>query len=371
MNRSSLNRWRLILIPFSWLYGLAVWIRNTLYDQGVIKPAEFSIPIISVGNITVGGTGKTPHVEYLVDLLKEEYNVATLSRGYRRRTRDFRLAGMDSAPAEVGDEPMQIKKKYPDVTVAVDRRRAHGVSELMKLEPPVEVVVLDDAFQHRSIRPGFSILLIDYHRLPDSDHLLPAGMLREPAGNRNRAHLILVTRTPGELKPIDMRNYVKNLGLRMGQHLYFTTVRYDCLVPVFSDVPAREADWYRSRTTSVLLVSGIADPHGIRHFAENISSRVQEITYSDHHRYTAKDMDRISRRFLELKEAGGEVLVLTTEKDAVKIREFTPCDELRISMHAVRIRIHFLNEDKENFDNKIHTYVTSNKRGSILHKEKD
>ena len=369
MNRSSLNRWRLILIPFSWLYGLAVWIRNTMYDQGVIKSAEFSIPIISVGNITVGGTGKTPHVEYLLDLLKEEFSTAALSRGYRRRTRDFRMAGPESTPDEIGDEPMQIKRKYPDVTVAVDRSRTHGVSELMKLEPPLEVVVLDDAYQHRSIRPGFSILLIDYRRPPDRDLLLPAGTLREPAANRDRAHLILVTRSPVELKPIEMREYVKNLGLQIGQHLYFTTVHYDTLVPVYANVPDREADWYRSRATSVLLVSGIADPHGMRQYAESISPRVLEITFSDHHRYSAKDIERIGSLFRKLKVEGGEVLVLTTEKDAVKLREFTPGDELRNAMHAVRIRVHFLNNDKENFDKHIKSYVKSNKRSSILHKE--
>ena len=367
MNASSHDKWRLILIPFSWFYGLVIWIRNTLYDNGLFKATGFNIPVLSVGNITVGGTGKTPHVEYLVDLLTGEYRVATLSRGYRRNTRDFRVASESSTAREIGDEPLQIKRRFPQAVVAVDRKRVNGISEIMKLTPTAEVIILDDAYQHRSIRPGFSILLIDYHRPIDRDQLLPAGMLREPARNRNRANMILVTRSPERIKPIELREYVNRMDLCIGQHLFFTTIRYDNLVPVYEDCPARDAAWYKANAGGVLILSGIANPRAIRQYARSISTQISELTFPDHHRYKRKDLDRINMRFAELVQHWKEVLVLTTEKDAVKLRDLDPDPAVRKAMHAVRIRVHFLNDDKDNFDQQIKRYVTSNKRSSILH----
>jgi tetraacyldisaccharide 4'-kinase len=367
MNRNSRNRWILILVPFSWLYGLAVWIRNTLFDNGLIRVTGFNIPIISIGNITVGGTGKTPHVEYLAEQLKKEYRVATLSRGYKRKTRDFRVASADSSTPEIGDEPVQMKKRFPDVVVAVDRDRVNGVRELMKLDPPLEAIVLDDAFQHRSIRPGFSILLIDYNRPMVSDHLLPAGRLREPAVNRNRANMILVTKSPPGIKPIEMREYVNRLGLELGQHLFFTTMQHGELVPVFNDAPPRELQYFKEQAGGVLVVSGIADPGSLMEYAREISTKVELIRFPDHHRYSGKDVNRIRGKAEDMTASRQEILILTTEKDATKLRELDLPQPLRELMYAVRIRVHFLNNDKENFDKQIISYVTSNKRSSILH----
>lgn len=371
MKITSLNRWSVLLIPFSWLYGLVIWIKNFLYDNGFLYAADVNIPTISVGNITVGGTGKTPHVEYLLDLLKDHYQVATLSRGYKRKTRDFRIASHDSGVREIGDEPKQIKRKFPEIIVAVDRKRVHGIERLLEYDPPVEVILLDDAFQHRSLRPGFSILLIDYARPLDRDRLLPAGRLREPAVNRSRADIILVTRSPESLKPIEMRNYVNELGLSIGQHLYFTSIRYGELIPVFSGVPQRSADWFKERVGSVLIVAGIANPRPIREFALNISTRVTELTYRDHHYYSSRDLDRISRKYHELTSGGTEVLILTTEKDAARLIEHHPDQAVRDAFYAVGIHIHFLHEDKEEFDQHIRNYVNSNKRDSILYQGQD
>jgi tetraacyldisaccharide 4'-kinase len=373
MNKTSRFQWKLILVPFSWLYGMVVWIRNLLYDQGLFKSTGFSMPIISVGNITVGGTGKTPHTEYLTRLLKDEFRVATLSRGYRRESRDFRIATPTSRVQEIGDEPLQIKQKYPDVTVAVDRKRVHGITELMKLAPALEVILLDDAYQHRSLRPGYSILLIDYSRPILGDRLLPARMLREPATNRNRANIILVTKTPEDIKPMELREYVNSLDLEIGQHLYFTTMHYGELTPLFPGKTGelRDAAWYRVKEAGILLVSGIANPKGLRAFAETISTNVSELNFPDHHHYTLKDIERIEQLGMKLKEAFGEVLILTTEKDAVKLRELDFPEDLCSFIHAVPIVVHFLNGDRENFDKQIHNYVTSNKRGSILHQGKN
>ncbi|MGW8314889.1 MAG: tetraacyldisaccharide 4'-kinase [Bacteroidales bacterium] len=365
------HKWRILLIPFSWIYGSVIWIRNMLYESGVLESTEFNIPVISVGNIAVGGTGKTPHVEYLAGLLKEEYRVATLSRGYRRRTRDFRLATLNSTAAEIGDEPLQIKHRFPDITVAVDRSRRNGIRQLMKLTPQVEVILLDDAYQHRAVRPGLSILLMDYSRPMDHDLLLPAGRLREPAGNRNRANLLLVTRSPERVRPIERREVVKRLGLSINQHLYFTSVRYGALFPVFEGVPGRELSWFRENVGAVLIVTGIAQPRPVRQFARGISTQIREISFPDHHRYSAHDLDRIMNIYREMKQEGREVLVLTTEKDAARLKEFTPPEPFRDACHAVRIHIHFLNDDEQAFNKQIINYVVSNKRSSILYQRED
>lgn len=369
MNKSTRFQWKLILVPFSWLYGLVVWIRNSFYDHGMFKSTGFNMPVISVGNITVGGTGKTPHTEYLVRLLKEEFRLAVLSRGYLRKSQDFRIATNDSRVQDIGDESLQIKQKFSDVTVAVDRKRVNGITELMKLDPPLEVILLDDAYQHRALRPGYSILLIDYSRPILNDRLLPAGMLRESAKNRYRANVILVTKTPEDIKPIEMREYVNHLNLNIGQHLFFTTMQYGALIPLFPGKPEefRDAGWYRAKEAGILLVSGIANPMGLRAYAETISSNISALNFPDHHRYHLKDLEKIIQHSMELAETATEVLILTTEKDAVKLRELDFPAKLRSLMHAVPIEVSFLNDDGENFDKQIHNYVTSNKRSSILH----
>jgi len=237
------NTYNILLYPFSLVYGMIVWIRNTLFDYQVIRSTEFPIPIISVGNITVGGTGKTPHIEYLVKILKEEFEVATLSRGYKRKTRNFILAGPDPDVRDIGDEPVQIKHKYPDVHVAVDRKRVNGIRELMKRIPQLDVILLDDAYQHRSVKPGLSILLIDFNRPTWEDHLLPAGRLREQTYEKRRANIILITKCPDRLKPIERRIIVKDLRLFPFQQiikrdpkltLVFFEIRFDqCPIFIF------------------------------------------------------------------------------------------------------------------------------------------
>ncbi|MCD4710907.1 MAG: tetraacyldisaccharide 4'-kinase [Bacteroidales bacterium] len=371
MNRTGRNNWKVVLIPFSWLYGAVIWIRNSLYDNGILKSSGFNIPLISVGNITVGGTGKTPHVEYLAGLLDSEFRVATLSRGYKRKTRDFRIASADSTVREIGDEPLQIKKRFPGTTVAVDRKRANGIKMLMKQTPPVEVILMDDAYQHRSVKPGFSILLIDYTRPIDCDRLLPAGMMREPASNRNRANIILVTRSPERIKPIELREYVNRIGLSIGQHLFFTTMRYGDLSPVYPESTRRDAAWFKNHVGGVLIVAGIANPRPLRQYARSINTNIVELSFPDHHCYSGRDIEKISDTYHELKKNHQEILVLTTEKDAMRLRDHNPEPEVRNALHAVRIYVHFLNDDKDEFDRQILNYVNSNKRSSILYQGED
>jgi tetraacyldisaccharide 4'-kinase len=350
---------------------MVIWIRNKFYDHGVFSSSGFNIPLISVGNITVGGTGKTPHVEYLAGLLSTEHHVATLSRGYKRKTRDFRIASPDSKVEEIGDEPLQIQRRFPDITVAVDRNRSRGIKLLMQQLPPVEVILLDDAYQHRSVKPGYSILLIDYNKPVDRDRLLPAGLLREPAGNLDRANIILISKTPESLKPIELREFANRMGLSIGQHLYFTTMLYGDLLPVFPETASRNADWFKKQVGGILVVTGIANPHALRQYARGINPNITELSFPDHHYYSRRDLEKIFRTYGELKKEYHEILVLTTEKDAMRLCDQDLDTELREALHAVRIHVHFLNNDKDEFDRHILNYVSSNKRSSILHQGKD
>lgn len=365
------NNYALLLYPFSLLYGLIVWIRNTLFDYEIIRSREFPIPIISVGNITAGGTGKTPHIEYLVELLREEFKVATLSRGYRRRTRGFRLAGPEMDASEIGDEPVQIKQKYPEIQVAVDRKRVNGVRELMNRIPDLDVILLDDAYQHRYIKAGLSILLIDFNRPLSGDRLLPAGRLREQPYEKRRAQIILITKCPDRLKPIERRLIVKDLKLYPFQHLFFTKLSYGKPRKVFPDTgEPLNPEEIKQVKPHILMVTGIAGPRLYKKHLRSYSTRIRELTYPDHHAYSRRDIERIIRAFNEME--GEEKFLFTTEKDAVRLRKFTNIESpIRERMYYAPVGISILNEDRENLNNHIRNYVRDNKRNSILHKRKD
>lgn len=257
-NFIKIHKW---LYPVSWLYGAGVWIRNRLFDWGIYKEKSFDIPVISVGNITVGGTGKTPHTEYLIKLLKPNYKVAVLSRGYKRKSKGFVLAQPNTPVNIIGDEPFQMKQKFPDIYMAVDRDRCHGIEELCNgyTAPGTEVVILDDAFQHRYVKPGMNILLVDYHRPICEDALLPAGRMREPEKGKNRAHIVIITKCPKDITPMDVRVLRKQMGLYPYQQLYFTTLNYGKLYPI-----TRQGKEYPianiHKDAHILLVTGIASP---------------------------------------------------------------------------------------------------------------
>lgn len=369
MRRTKVKFVSIILYPFSILYGAAVGMRNLFFEWGLLPVAEFHLPVISVGNITVGGTGKTPHIEYLVELLKDEFHLATLSRGYKRKTRHFMIADKSSPASQVGDEPRQLKQKYPDLTVAVDRKRAHGIRTLLQLKEPVEVVLLDDAFQHRYVKPGKSILLIDYQRPITEDFLLPAGRLREPAATKHRADIILITKSPRKIKPIEMRNMVKKLGLDLHQNLYFTSIEYGRIRPVFDISEVKDEDFFKKKKVPVLLLTGIASPRPLRTFTRRITTRIHEIRFPDHHRYGARDIDRINARLAEINDP--DTLILTTEKDAMRLQEADLPETLKNKIYYVPIRVVFLNDDQDEFNKIIRNYVRSNQRNNILHKEAD
>jgi tetraacyldisaccharide 4'-kinase len=353
----------ILLYPVSLLYGLITGFRNFLYDSGILSSTSFSVPIICVGNITVGGTGKTPHTEYLLSLFEKDFKVAVLSRGYKRKTSDFRIATRSSEASEIGDEPLQIIRKFPDVLVAVDRSRVGGVRKIMELAPATDLIILDDGFQHRSINPGFSIILSDYERPVMRDYLLPFGNLREDKSNMRRADIILITKCPKNLNPIQRRLIVKEMGKAAYQNLFFTSLSYKAPLPVFPGLNAEltRLDLSRSAGSSIVLITGIANPKPLKQYLLKFFSEITELTYPDHYSFREKDIDVIALAFYNLKSASK--YLITTEKDAVRLREFNDLEEpLRSALYYIPVGIHFLNEDKDEFDNLVTDYVRKNRR---------
>lgn len=369
----NIHKW---LYPVSWLYGAAVIMRNKLFDWGLLKSKSFDIPVICVGNLSVGGTGKTPHTEYLIKLLQDNYRVAVLSRGYKRHTQGYVLATPQSTARAIGDEPYQMYTKFPSVTLAVDENRCHGIEQLLALkEPAIDVVLLDDAFQHRYVKPGLSILLTDYHRLFCDDTLLPAGRLREPASGKNRAQIIIVTKCPQDIKPIDYNIITKRLNLYPYQQLFFSTFRYGNLRPVFRQEvkeanantasASKEIPLSSLMATEVLLVTGIASPAPIMEKLTDCAKQIETLSFSDHHDFSNKDMQQIKERFNRL--TAEKRLIITTEKDATRLVSHPDLDEeLKPFIYALPIEIEILQNQQDKFNQHIIDYVRENTRNRSL-----
>ena len=356
------------LLPLSFLYGMGVRFRNMLFDTGILESRSFPIPVISVGNITVGGAGKTPHVEYLIRLLCETKRVSVLSRGYKRRTKGYLLASSSSTSLELGDEPYQMYLKYGrQVHVAVSANRCEGIERLCS-DPETkdtDVILLDDAFQHRYVKPGVNILLVDYHRLIVYDKLLPAGRLREPKDGKRRADIVIVTKCPPDLRPMDFRVITKALNLYPYQKLFFTTIEYGDLIPLFSNSRSLALSEITS-DYEVLVLSGIASPQHLLCDIQKHTENVIPMTFRDHHLFTPKDIARINNTFDSL---SSKRIIITTEKDAARLVGLDGLsDDVRNHIYALPIKTTFLLEQQEQFDEFILSYVLKNSKDSILHK---
>jgi tetraacyldisaccharide 4'-kinase len=351
------------------LYGLGVRFRNWLFNIGLKKSRPFSIPVISVGNITVGGSGKTPHVEYLIRLLHDKMKVGVLSRGYKRKSHGYVLADENTTMKDIGDEPYQMHIKFPDVYVAVEKKRCKGVELLTQSEKTkdVDVILLDDAYQHRYIKPGINILLTDYHRLIIHDKLLPAGRLREPLDEKNRADMVIVTKCPKDLKPMEFRVLTKALNLYPYQELYFTTLEYCNPKAIFSD---RELVLDDLKDKNILLLTGIASPKQMVHDLNINKIHTTSLSYADHHNFTKKDVITINETFAQIEPPK---LIITTEKDAARLIKLSGLsEEVKANIYALPIRVKFMEEEQEEkFNYKITSYVRKNSRNSILAQRKD
>lgn len=348
------------LYPLTWLYGLGVYLRNKFFDWGWLRSKDFDLPVICIGNIAVGGTGKTPHTEYVIKLLSDAgLNVATLSRGYKRKRKGYILADENSDARQIGDEPCQMKRKFPAIAVAVDEDRTHGIERLLQLkEPRIDAILLDDAFQHRHVKAGLNILLTDYHRLWCDDALLPAGNLREPAQAKNRAQIVIVTKCPKDIKPIDFNIIGKRLQLYPYQRLYFSSLRYGRPVALF---PRPDNTPGLSDDVAALLVTGIASPEPMLQEVQAHIRTARLLAFPDHHDFSKKDFLEIERKF-DLLE-GPNKCILTTEKDAARLRNSPLLPErLKPYIYIIPIEIYFLQGQQQTFNHNIINYVRTNPR---------
>ena len=340
----------LLLYPISKIYGVVMAVRNKMFDYGILKQQEFDIPIVVVGNIAMGGTGKTPHVEYIVESLLGKYNIGVLSRGYRRATKGFVLASPQSRPEDIGDESYQIYRKFgPDITVAVCEKRADGIRQMREINPALNMIILDDAFQHRYVKPSVSVILTEYNRPVFNDKILPYGRLRESARALNRADMVVVTKCPVDMKPMHYRLFEENLKLFPFQKLYFSRYNYGHLVPIFpdevTDIPA--LDNLRANN-SILVITGVANPKPFVRFLRRNKAKVKLKRFTDHHNFTASDMEEIARLFDELPSANK--FIVTTEKDAVRILN-NPYfhHRLKKSIFYVPIKVEFIDRGEAEF----------------------
>ncbi len=362
----KINRW---LLPFSWIYGGVTAIRNWMFDTEILKSEAYPIPIIGVGNITVGGTGKTPHVEYLIRLLQPQYKVAVLSRGYKRKTRGYLLATPQSTMKEVGDEPWQVKQKFPDVYVAVDSNRRRGIKRLLNDEATrdVQVILLDDAFQHRYVKPGLNIMLTDYYRLVTDDALLPAGRLRESASGRKRSQITIVTKCPSDISPMNQRVIQNALALRPYQSLYFSTFGYGEMMGIFNgktrSLHSIEAEEH------ILLLTGIASPEQMRIDLSKHTRHIKPISFPDHHFFTEDDAKRIEEAYHELPAPR---LIITTEKDVSRLRMCESLSEvIKRNIYAVPIQVEIMKDQQDTFNEEILGYVRKDSRNSSMAESKN
>ncbi|MDZ7898557.1 MAG: tetraacyldisaccharide 4'-kinase [Arcicella sp.] len=330
-----------ILLPFSWLYGLITDIRNYLYDNGLFQSKAFEIPIINVGNITVGGTGKSPQVEYLIRLLKDKHKIVTLSRGYGRKTKGFILADETVNAESIGDEPMQFYQKFgSDISVVVGEKRVEAIKQILKQKPDTEAIILDDAFQHRAVRPSLNILLIDYNRPLDKDYPFPAGRLRERRHGAKRADLIVITKCPDSLT-IDEQNFLKNRlkpYLQQNTPILFTKILYG--KPINCRSESSEFDVNKK----TLLISGIAKPELFEAFCQKNFKVINHLIFKDHHQYNEANLNQI---YAQKQQELTDFAVLMTEKDMVKFQPFLNHDLLKnIPVFYLPIEVGFLSEEQ-------------------------
>ncbi|MBW2962986.1 tetraacyldisaccharide 4'-kinase [Mesonia aestuariivivens] len=328
---------RKLLFPFSILYGIIVLLRNKLYDWGVKKSVSFSVPVICVGNLSVGGTGKSPMIEYLIRLIKDEHQLATLSRGYKRESKGFYVLTGNEKGSYVGDEPLQFKRKFPEVKVAVDEQRVRGIQHLLELPQKPEIVLLDDAFQHRKVTPKHSILLTTYDQLYVNDLMLPAGNLREPKSGAKRADIIVVTKCPSNIEEQQMLKMKKKLRALPHQQIYFSKIKYsDTVLNIDNDsIKSRELPYFT-------LVTGIANPQQLKNHLESLNLKFQHLNFSDHYNFKEKDI-------LKIKESS---LVITTEKDFMRLKSQLENKKL----YYLPIEVEFIN-NASNFDSSIKRWV--------------
>jgi tetraacyldisaccharide 4'-kinase len=337
---------KILLAPFSLLYGIMMSLRDFFYRKGLLKSVEFNLPVISVGNLSVGGAGKTPHIEYIITLLRDYINIATLSRGYRRKTRGYLEV------QQVGDEPLQFKRKFPEVMVTVSESRSFGIPQIVSQRPETQLVLLDDAFQHRSVKPGMNILLTEYNHPFTRDYLLPSGRLREWRSGYERADIIIVSKCPPELSEAQREAYRKEINPLSHQQLYFSYYRYFRPYYIFDGRyrATLQPDW------DVLLISAIARTEYLTDYLSDKVGTVRSLEFEDHHYFTKSDMGDLKRAYDQL--TSPKKIIITTEKDAMRMeihRQFLVDERLPIFALPVQVQFHF--NQGADFDEQIKNFL--------------
>jgi tetraacyldisaccharide 4'-kinase len=341
-----MNLLRKIVFPFAILYGFVTSVRNFLFDKGILKSYSFDLPVIAVGNLSVGGTGKTPQIEYLIRLLSDNYKVATLSRGYKRQSEGFVLADKTSDALQLGDEPFQFYQKFATIQVAVDANRKNGIEQLLSQLNPPEIILLDDAFQHRKVKAGFYILLTSYGDLYCDDFMLPTGNLRESRSGAQRASIVIVTKCPSHLSLTEQNKIKKQLNLTPNQSLFFTFIAYDDVV--YSEKQTLRVEEIKS--LDKIILAGIAKPESF--FAHLKQENDECLTYPDHHHFSESEIQ-------EIKKKANHKIIVTTEKDYVRLKGSILSNQL----YYLPIKSTFLSEG-DNFDKNILDYVGQSSRNS-------
>lgn len=344
---------RKLLLPISLVYHIVLKIRHKLFDWGILKAKRFDFPIICIGNLCLGGTGKTPMTEYLIKLLKGKFRTATLSRGYGRKTKGFVLADATANCETIGDEPMQYFRKFKDIQIAVDEARADGVQRLISQGNPPEIILLDDAFQHRQIQAGLNILLTDYNCLYTEDFLVPTGTLRDIRSASQRADIIVVTKAPGKLSDKEFDTLKRRLKPSKNQKVFTSFMIYGDLIPLngtAKNINPNDAD-------CAIALCGIAKPKPFVEQVRNRFGEVKELIFSDHHDFSVGDIEKIVKTYETL--ANQNVIIVTTEKDASRLMKNSYlCQSNNLPIFALPIEVRFHQE--EAFNSEIDTYVRGN-----------
>jgi tetraacyldisaccharide 4'-kinase len=351
MNFNSIfyKSFRVLLLPFAVIYAFIVIVRNWLYDKKYLQSAEFNFPLICVGNLSVGGTGKSPMVEYLVDLLHEKFLVATLSRGYKRRTKGYTLASETSTALEIGDEPMQFHIKFPNVAIAVGEERIVAIPQLLHDKPNTQAIILDDAFQHREVVAGFNILLTECNDLFTDDFFLPTGDLRDQRSSYKRAQVIIVTKCPNDISQKEKDEMIRKINPLMQQQIFFTAIEYGQPYHIFNHT--RKSI---SPEDEILLVCGIANPKPLKAYVHEQSSTYYQVTFNDHHIFSIDDLKDIQKRYDQIHAENK--FILTTEKDAVRLMKFQ--EVLReMNLYVLPIQPKFLFGEEENFNKTVIDFI--------------
>ena len=340
---------RYLLFPFSLIYGFIIWIRNKLFDRKILRSASFNFPLICIGNLAAGGTGKTPMTEYLVRLLEKKFVIATLSRGYKRTTKGFLIADENSTAADIGDEPMQMHKKFANLTVAVHEERVLGIPQLLFEKPQTQVIILDDAFQHREVNAGMNVLLTEYDHLYTRDFMLPTGNLRDVKNSSKRANIIVVTKCKASLNEKEKKEILTELNPLDSQQVFFTTIDYANPYHIFTnEIKILE------QAHKALLISGIANPTPLEKMLSDYNITYEMMLFKDHYTFSINDIKEIKKRFSKLESP--DKIILTTEKDATRLAKYA--NELKgFPIYAIPMQHKFLFGEEIKFDAEIISFV--------------